>query len=302
MINFISVIISTYNPKKEIIKRTIDGLKAQSLSIANWELIIIDNNSFQKVEIDLQWHQNGKIISENKQGLSYARLCGFANAKGELIVMVDDDNILDENYLTNCLNIFNENTTIGAAGGKSLPEFEITPPCWVNEFYGNLALRDLGDKILIDNWKQQYPLCAPIGAGMAIRKTALSFYLSNNTKNETMITDRSADSLSSGGDNDIVIEILKAGWSVGYFPELSLVHIIPKERLQISYFARLIKDTNKSWVQLLEKHQINPWHKISSWTVPLRKAKSWFKIAAWKNKINYLNWKAACGYYEGLSK
>lgn len=302
MTNFISVIIPTYNPKKDIFQKTIDGLKIQTLPCNRWELIIIDNNSSQKVEVNLDWHPNNKIIFEPKQGLSYARLNGFSNAKGDIVIMVDDDNILNENYLKNCLNIFIENSNIGAFGGKSLPLFEIDPPLWAKEFYGNLALRDLGDTVLIESWKNKYPYCSPIGAGMVIRKNALQSYLKQNSSGINIIADRSANSLTSGGDNDIIIEILKSGWLVGYFPELSLTHIIPKERLQLPYLARLIKDTNKSWVQLLEKHQINPWKKIARWTVLLRKLRSWFKNSAWKNEINYLKWKASCGYFEGLAK
>ncbi|WP_316759879.1 glycosyltransferase [Pedobacter aquatilis] len=302
MFDFISVIIPTYNPKEHIFIRTLDALKAQTLARSNWEIIIIDNNSAEKITTDLFWQQNSKIIFEPRQGLSYARLNGFSQAKGELILMLDDDNILDRNYLSNCLNIFNENMTLGAIGGKSLPSFEVEPPYWINEFYGNLALRDLGDVELVEFWENKYPNCAPIGAGMAIKKIALESYMENNLQNKAIIADRTGYSLSSGGDNDIVIEILKSGWSVGYFPRLELTHIIPKGRLQFSYFARLVNDTNKSWVQLLEKHKINPWNKIPGWTLPFRKVKSWFKVAAWKSKINYLKWKATCGYYDGLIK
>jgi hypothetical protein len=116
-----------------------------------------------------------------------------------------------------------------------------------------------------------------------------------------VISDRKGGSLSSAGDNDINIEILKAGWLTGYFPALVIKHIIPKERMQAAYIARLINNTNKSWVQLLQSHNINPWGLIPSWSVPLRKIKAWFTYKAWIKPVNYIRWQGACGTFDGLS-
>ena len=92
----ISVILPTFNPSKDRILQTLTGLKNQTLDHSVWELIIIDNNSNNQVlsQVELNWHRKARIIKEYKQGLTFARLAGFLEAKGELIVMVDDDNIL----------------------------------------------------------------------------------------------------------------------------------------------------------------------------------------------------------------
>lgn len=299
----ISVIIPTYNPKIATLNQTLAGLKHQTFPIMNWELIIIDNNSDISFSnhIDLTWHSNARIVKENKAGLTFARLKGFKESKGNLIIMVDDDNILSTDYLTNAYSIFKNDSELGAIGGKSLPLFDFEPPYWLKNFYGNLALRDLGEEIIIEKWQNCYPLSAPIGAGMVIKKIALDNYIKKVINNTSIIKDRTGKSLSSGGDNDIILEILKAGWKVGYFPKLELKHIIPENRMKLQYMARLVHDTNKSWVQLLESHQINPWKKIHNKTLLLRKIKSFFMHSAWKGKVNYLRWKSACGLYEGLA-
>lgn len=302
MTKLLSVILPAYNPDMSRLNQTLAGLRQQSLPFKNWELIIIDNNSSPAIAIDLSWHPNHKLIKELKAGLTYARLKGFENALGAIIVMVDDDNILDKHYLENTLSIFNSNTPLGAIGGKSIPLFEASPPAWLIQFYGSLALRDLGETELIASWQNKYPEAAPIGAGMAIRNQALQSYMGKISGDNKIITDRTGNSLSSGGDNDIVIEILKSGWQVGYFPALQLTHIIPATRMQTRYLAKLINNTNKSWVQLLEDHQINPWPKIPLWSVPFRKLKSWFTYRAWHNSVNYIKWQGACGLYDGLSE
>jgi glycosyltransferase involved in cell wall biosynthesis len=300
MFEFISVILPTYNPNISRLNETISGLKKQTLNVMQWELIIVDNNSTPAVDIDITWHPNHKVIIALNQGLTYARLMGFDQAAGRYIIMVDDDNILDKDYLANTLQIFKANPKLGAIGGKSKPLFETSPPEWLKEFYSNLALRDMGENILTTAWKNEYPSFAPIGAGMAIRQSALDVYISKINSTNTIITDRTANSLNSGGDNDIVLELLKSGWEIGYFPTLVLDHIIPKLRMEPCYMARLINNTNKSWVHVLEKHHINPWKKVAKWTVPIRKIKAWFTYRAWKNETNYIKWQGSCGLFDGL--
>ena len=299
----ISVIIPTYNPNIQRLEQTLTGLKIQSLPYKFWELLIVDNNSSTVFtdKIDISWQPGSSIISEPRQGLTYARLKGFSSAKGDIIVMVDDDNILQEDYLQQVSNIFEDNPKLGAAGGKSLPRFEAEQPAWLKEFYDSLAIRDLGDNVVMNQWENKYPEYAPIGAGMAIRKEALTSYIDKIANQTNAISDRTGTSLSSGGDNDIVIEVLRSGWLTGYFPQLQLRHIIPAARTNSNYLARLVNNSNKSWMQLLDSHQINPWKKIPAWTSPLRKLKAWFTYKAWQNKLNYIRWQGACGLFDGLA-
>jgi glycosyltransferase involved in cell wall biosynthesis len=300
----LSVIIPTYNPDTARLLQTLSALKSQSLPADQWELIIIDNNSSNNFRqgLNLSWHPAGRVTAETKQGLTYARLKGFNESTGDIIIMVDDDNILHDSYLEKTLSIFAQNPKMGAIGGKSLPLFESEPPEWLDEFYGSLALRDLGDKAITVNWNNQYPGTAPIGAGMAIRRAALTSYIEKVTSGNSQTSDRKGNSLSSGGDNDIIIEILKSGWQVGYFPGLELQHVIPAQRMKPDYLARLLNNTNKSWVQLLKAHGINPWQQITTTGALLRKAKAWLAYKAWKTYPGYIKWRGACGFYNGLIK
>ncbi|WP_413666200.1 glycosyltransferase [Mucilaginibacter sp. Mucisp86] len=299
----LSVIIPTYNPDVARLQQTLLALKKQSLPADEWELVIIDNNSTNNFEqqINLGWHPAAKIVREIKQGLTYTRLKGFNESTGDLTVMVDDDNILDADYLEKALNIFGQNPKMGAIGGKSIPLFETTPPEWLSEFYGSLALRNLGDEPIIAMWNNEYPNAAPIGAGMAIRREAITSYIKKIASGNNNISDRTGHSLSSGGDNDMVLEILKSGWQVGYFPELMLQHIIPAQRMEADYLARLLNNTNKSWVQLLQSHDINPWQQVTKAGALLRKTKAWFTYKAWKSKPDYIKWQGACGTFDGLA-
>lgn len=299
----ISVVISTFNPNMQRLDQTLAGLKNQTFLIYDWELLIIDNNSTISFidKIDISWHNNARIIRELNLGLTYARIRGYIESSSEIIVMVDDDNILSPDYLTIVYNTFENDKELGAIGGKSLPLFDSPPPSWLKHFYGNLALRDLGDKIIIEKWKNYYPDSAPIGAGMGLRKFALQNYINKVNSGNSRITDRRGTTLSSGGDNDIIIEVLKAGWKVAYVPALFLKHIIPLERVTKSYLGKLNKDSTKSWLILLDEHKINPWNKIPKWTLNLRKLKAFILHKPWKDEVSYIRWKGVCGMYEALA-
>ena len=100
----ISVIICTYNPEVRLIKRAIHSVLQQNTSL-EFELIIVDNcssnNFLNHIEIENLFNNNVRVLKESKQGLAYARIKGIVNAKYEIIVFVDDDNELSNDYINN---------------------------------------------------------------------------------------------------------------------------------------------------------------------------------------------------------
>lgn len=302
----LSVIICTYNPRRNYLERVLQCLQSQTLNVTEWELILVDNASAVPLMFNwnLAWHPHGRIVREETLGLTPARLRGFQEAKGEWLLFVDDDNLLDVNYLAQVDQIAQQFSQLGAFGGKSLPEFESSPPGWATPFYSSLALRDLGEEILISpvvDAVQAYPDYAPIGAGLAIRKQALLPYVERIQAGLQVVSDRKGNQLTSGGDNDMVLSVLQSGWQVGYFPTLMLTHIIPPGRLDPRYLARLNHDSSRSWVQVLNIYRICPWSKIAKWTVLPRQFKAFFQYQAWKDTAAYIRWRGACGLYEGLA-
>ena len=145
---------------------------------------------------------------------------------------------------------------------------------------------------------KNYPLCAPIGAGMVLRREAAQVWLDAP---DPGLTDRRGGELTSGGDNDIVLTLFGAGWDVAYFPDLSLTHLIPASRLDPEYLARLNRGIQKSWVQVLARHHICPWPPIPSWTLAARHFRAWFIHRAWTSDAARIRWQGICGKFEGLA-
>ena len=306
----LSVIIPTHNPHPGRLRRTLAGLRAQTLTTDHWETLLVDNASQPLVSLEA-FHddtpRNLRIVREPQLGLTAARRRGFTEARAPLCVLVDDDNVLAPDYLAHVVRLFAEHPRLGALGGKSLPEFEVEPPGWAREFLPLLALRDLGDQPCLAEGlrppgavRNRYPAeAAPIGAGMAIRREAAAPWLAQSAG--TALSDRRGAELTSGGDNDIVFTVLQHGWAVGYFPELVLTHLIPAGRLTADYLARLNHGIQKSWVQVLAKFEACPWPPIAGWTVPLRQLKARFTHQAWTASAAHIRWRGACGMYEGLA-
>ena len=97
----LSVVIPTHNPNRKFFPRVLDSLKEQTLDKSGWELLVVDNNSAEKVSetYDLSWHSSARHINENRLGLTNARLKGIKGSIGEIIVFVDDDTLLAPDYL-----------------------------------------------------------------------------------------------------------------------------------------------------------------------------------------------------------
>jgi glycosyltransferase involved in cell wall biosynthesis len=306
----LSVIIPTHAPHPGRLRRTLAGLKAQTLPASAWELLIVDNASPR--EVDLSDHAGhapvqARVVREPQLGLTWARRRGFADARGEYVVLVDDDNVLAPDYLANVLARFGAHPRVGAMGGRCIPEFEATPAPWVREFDGLLACRDLGEAEMISTGlrnprtgRNEYPLFAPVGAGMALRKAAVQRWLADSAS--SLLPDRRGRELTSGGDNDIILTMLQHDWEVAYFPELMLQHLIPAGRTDRSYLARLNRGIASSWMQVLSRHDANPWPALPGWSIPFRQAKAWFSHRAWAGPAEYVRWQGACGHFAGRRK
>jgi glycosyltransferase involved in cell wall biosynthesis len=305
----LTVIIPTHNPCLERFRRTLRGLQAQTLPADQWETLVIDNAStafpstadYSDVQPD-----NLRVIREPRLGLTAARQCGLHATDAEFAVFVDDDNVLAPDYLASALALFAAHPRVGLAGGKLVPHFASEPPAWAREFFPLLALRDLGSAEIISSGLRpvgklhnECPVYAPVGAGMAMRRAAWQTWLAARATDAGALTDRRGDTLTSSGDNDIVLCAMQSGWEVGYFPQLTLTHLIPAARLDADYLARLNRGIQKSWMQVLALHDACPWPPLSATGVALRKSKAWFVYHPWTSPAAHVRYHGACGHFEG---
>lgn len=301
----ISVVIPTRNPHPDRLRRSLAGLGGQTLPSAQWELIVVDNAS--NPPVGAQFHPlladlGAQIVNAPVPGLTLARVAGLRAARGDVVVFVDDDNVLDRAYLEKVARVFDRLKSLGAAGGPVIPEWETPPPPWTTEFHGLLALRNLGSETQVARGRPEaaWPRFAPVGAGLAVRRQPALAYAEAISGNPWRLSlDRAGSSLASGGDNDLVFTILHQSWDVGYFPELRLSHLIPASRLDPRYLAQLNRGIMRTWVRVLALHGQCPWKQVARVTVPLRAARAWVRLRTWRGPAERVRWAGARGQFEG---
>ena len=249
----LSVIICAHNPRPHYLHRVLEALRSQTLPKSQWELLLIDNSSSTplRAKWDISWHSNGRHCLESELGLSAARQRGIRESSGPVLVFVDDDNLLDANYLSTAVSIGKEWPRLGTWGsGATIPEFERQPPETVKVFLPFLTLRDAD----APQWGNvPVPESTPWGAGLCVRREIAVAYCELNEQSGLKITGRKGKSLVSCEDVEISYVALHRGFGTGVFPELKLVHLIPKERLSTDYLLKLCQASHTSYLLLTYK-------------------------------------------------
>ena len=240
MTPLISVIICTHNPRKDYMSCVLAALREQTFALNQWELVVVDNLSEPALapRLDLSWHSAARVVREDQLGLTFARLRGIREARGELLIFVDDDNVLNRDYLEQAAAISEGYPQLAAWSGNCKGEFEVQPEEWARKYLGPLCVFQF-DRDYWCNFPFQNR-AMPSGAGLCLRRTAARQYLELHERGlRPMVLDRTGKSLLSGGDIDIGLTCAKNGYGIGVFTRLQLTHLIPKGRVQKSYLLKL---------------------------------------------------------------
>lgn len=243
--NGISVIICCYN-SAERLPLALEYLSKQKVAQnLSWEIIIVNNNSkddtvviAQNVWQSFEGNKELRIVNEDRQGLSYAREAGVKAAFYDIIIFCDDDNLLVENYVQYSYELVkkSKDSGFGIWGGKPIAYFDegTTVPDWFEKEKANYVIGEQGSRTG-DISERGYVW----GAGMIMLK---KIYLNTfNEKFPMLLLDRAGGVLTSGGDAEISLRALIAGYKLYYDEHLSLKHYISKDKLTPEYNAGLVK-------------------------------------------------------------
>ena len=241
------VAICTHNPRPAYLAETLGALRAQTQPVSDWRLLIIDNASREPLDqtLDLSWHPDARVVREEKLGTAHARHRALREArelKERLVLFVDDDNILANNYIARGLAIAAESPQLGAWGGQLQPRYETPPPEWLNNYKQYLAIwefdqdREAGQLVSYDD--------IPPTAGCFIRAEVIEKYLQLVADEPRRLLLGARGSLQlRGEDTDLVLATFDLGLKTGRFTSLALTHIIPDGRLAPAYIANLMHGT-----------------------------------------------------------
>lgn len=240
----ISVIICTHNPRPDYLRRVLAALETQTVPKERWELLLIDNASKERLAQtwDLGWHPHAQHVREEEPGLTPARLRGIKEARGDLLVFVDDDNVLGSDFLETAKAVAADYPSLGVFGAGALePEFEKEPAPELTPQLWRLALRRVPATRWSNNIEDSDSL--PWGAGLCVKRRVADAYPQLLGQiNVTALLDRRGGQLFAGGDDVFSWAAVLEGQGFGVFPELRVTHLISAGRLNQGYFLRLIHD------------------------------------------------------------
>ncbi len=225
----VSIVIVNYNVR-HFLSNCLDSIEKSITTGLQIETIVVDNHSIDGSVQAIKQKYPWVTLIENKENLGFGKANnqGFAIARGQYILALNPDTILQEDTLQQCFLFMENHADCGVLGvkmidgsGTYLPESKRgTPGLW-NAFCKFSGLSALFPNSRIwagyymghlsaDDIQEVDVLC---GAFMFFKAEALS---------ATKGFDE--DFFMYGEDIDLSIRIKNAGWKVMYFPNTRIIH------------------------------------------------------------------------------
>lgn len=234
----ISVVICCYNSSGKITPTLQHLLKQELSEPVRWEVILVDNGSEDNTaELALQiWNSTNvpiRIVPEPRKGLSNARQTGIRESEYDLVCFVDDDNWVDSRWIENVYRRMKQHPNVALLGGQGQAVFEKDEPEWFEQFKHCYAIGPQAEKegIMEDRLAFLY------GAGMTMRKAVWNQLFEKGF--QFLLSDRSGNNLTSGGDMELCYAIRLSGYDLSYDPDLTFKHFMPAGRITVPYLVKL---------------------------------------------------------------
>lgn len=194
----ISVVIPVYNEER-LITHCLDALKAQT--VAPFEIIIVDNNSTDRTIELAKKYPLVRVVTETKQGITYARTTGFNAARGDIIARLDADSIVKANWVEILTELFSDDTVDAVTGNAAVAEVSPHGRFWIRWYYP-----------LFRGWHQRSIGIEPVlyGFNSALRTNAWKVARKYTTDGDHGISE----------DLDVTLALMKTGCSLRYEPSL----------------------------------------------------------------------------------
>ena len=224
----LSLIIATYNRSAALVE-ALRSVVRQDFPAAEWECIVVNNNSqddtLARFEAFATEHPaiNLRIVTETRQGLSHARNRGIDESRGEYIAIIDDDERINEQFISSYVALFDAYPDAASAGGPIIPEYPAGRPAWMSSYTERPIANpiDLGRKI------RPFPKGRiPGGGNMALRRSTVQRYGAFDPS-----LGRTGEQLIGGEESDLFQRLADAGERCYYVPTAIMWHIIPPRKI-----------------------------------------------------------------------
>ncbi|MBE9179518.1 glycosyltransferase family 2 protein [Oculatella sp. LEGE 06141] len=243
----ITLLTCTHNGERTI-EQALEAIANQTdVSRDLFEVLVIDNASSDRTsEIAKTAIQrlnlNGRVLLESCIGKINAFLKGVQEAQGELISIIDDDNLIEPGFIRYTLEIFEHYPNVGMSGSKNqiivnqpLPSWFV----WVSGRYGcaqpflENSEQDPDGRVIAKNG-----IIAGAGSTFRVRPLLNCLEKGYSFFNDTQ---RGKKMKVTGEDTELCWLIRSLGYRFAHDPRIQIRHVIKADRLELQHFEVLSK-------------------------------------------------------------
>lgn len=207
----------------------------QTPASLRWDVLVVANACTDETPAVVERYARDpripslRIIEEPRPGVAYARCAGVRHSNATWVAMVDDDCLLDQDWVHQACKFAASQPYAGAFAGKNEIVWPPGTPPWCMDHAQSLAQQDFGEepRRLPDQGRE-----APCGAGLVLNRAALA---GSGFLDRGRLVGRGPHDVHAGEDSEMVYFIRNAGWEVWYTPDLHLRHVIPGARTTLQY-------------------------------------------------------------------
>ncbi len=229
-----SVVICTRD-RRALLAATLDVVCGLEEPLGGLELLVVDNGSSDGSEAEVALRARSSVptlrwVREPRVGLSHARNRAVAEARGAVLLFLDDDaRPLRPDWALRLLEAFAD-PQVGVAGGDLVADWpDGAAPDWLPaELHPPLGIHVRGGKTPAG------PLRYPFGANFAVRRSALRAVGGFRPE-----LGWAGPRLVPGEDTELCVRLERAGYRVAYVADAVVRHEVVRAKLCEDFlFAR----------------------------------------------------------------
>ena len=227
-----SFLLCTSNSER-VLTEVLESIVSQRIDHKLIEIILADYNSTdQTIEIvkNITKKKNIKFnyINCTKPGKTPALELALDSAIGNYSVIVDDDNILNDDYIEEATKLL-EDSKLGSLGSQGVVDKNLLLPDWFSDYEGHYAI---GIPEGANDWV--WGACCIINMTAWKKLRQIGYELQLNPIRENHSTP-----IELGGeDTELSLAINMIGYKVKFFRNLKFTHKFQQRRLDQTYFLK----------------------------------------------------------------
>ncbi len=199
----VSVVVVNWN-RKEDLRECLESLRNQTYK--NIEIIVVDNCSTDgSIEMIKKDFPEVKLIvmPDSSYGACECYNIGFANTNGKYIIILDNDVVLENNWIKSAVDKFENDKKIGILASKILNYYTHEVSNWHHPLDKKFA-------------EMEFESTTFIGCAAAIRKKIID-----------EIGGYPKEFFIYANEQDLAVRVLDLGYRITYYPKLVSYHKIP---------------------------------------------------------------------------